>query len=103
MKQNAKLYDMIRIDHFRGFESYWEVPFGETTARNGQWTKGPGIKLFNAINKELGDVAIIAEDLGFITDEVIELREKTGYPGMKILEFGFDPEGESEYLPHNCN
>lgn len=103
MKQNAKLYDMIRIDHFRGFESYWEVPFGDKTARNGKWTKGPGIKLFNAINKQLGDVAIIAEDLGFITDEVVELREKTGYPGMKILEFAFDPKGESEYLPHNCD
>lgn len=103
MKQNAKLYDMIRIDHFRGFESFWEVPFGEKTAKNGKWTKGPGFKLFDAINKELGDVAIIAEDLGFITDEVIELREKTGYPGMKILEFAFDPKGESEYLPHNCD
>ncbi len=103
MKQNAKLYDMIRIDHFRGFESFWEVPFGEETARNGKWTKGPGIKLFNAINKELGDIAIIAEDLGFITDEVVELRDKTGYPGMKILEFAFDPKGESEYLPHNCD
>jgi len=103
MKQNAKLYDMIRIDHFRGFESFWEVPFGEETAKNGMWTKGPGFKLFDAINKELGDVAIIAEDLGFITDEVIELREKTGYPGMKILEFAFDPKGDSEYLPHNCN
>ena len=103
MKQNAKLYDMIRIDHFRGFESYWEVPFGEETARNGKWTKGPGIKLFNAINKEVGDIAIIAEDLGFITDEVIELRDKTGYPGMKILEFAFDPKGDSEYLPHNCD
>ena len=102
MKQNARLYDMIRIDHFRGFESFWEVPFGEETARNGQWTKGPGFKLFDAINKELGDIAIIAEDLGFITDEVIELRDKTGYPGMKILEFAFDPKGESEYLPHNC-
>lgn len=102
MKQNAKLYDMIRIDHFRGFESFWEVPFGEATAKNGTWTKGPGIALFNAINKELGDVAIIAEDLGFITDEVIELRENTGYPGMKILEFAFDPKGDSEYLPHNC-
>lgn len=102
MKQNAKLYDMIRIDHFRGFESYWEVPFGEATARNGKWSKGPGIGLFNAINKELGDIAIIAEDLGFITDEVIELRESTGYPGMKILEFAFDPKGDSEYLPHNC-
>lgn len=102
MKQNAILYDMIRIDHFRGFESFWEVPFGEKTARNGEWIKGPGYKLFKAINKELGDVEIIAEDLGFITDEVIKLRKKTGYPGMKIMEFAFDVSGESEYLPHNC-
>ena len=102
MKQNATLYDMIRIDHFRGFESYWEVPFGDKTARGGKWIKGPGYKLFEAINNALGDVDIIAEDLGFITDEVRALRLKTGYPGMKILQFAFDPKGDSEYLPHNC-
>lgn len=102
MKQNAMLYDMIRIDHFRGFESFWEVPFGEDTARNGKWVKGPGYKLFKAINKALGNVAIIAEDLGFITEEVIELRKKTGYPGMSIMQFAFDIKGDSEYLPHNC-
>lgn len=102
MKQNATLYDMIRIDHFRGFESFWEVPFGEKTARNGKWVKGPGYKLFKAINKALGNVAIIAEDLGFITEEVIELRKKTGYPGMSIMQFAFDIKGDSEYLPHNC-
>ena len=103
IRQNVKLFDMIRIDHFRGFEAYWEVPFGELTAKNGKWTKGPGMKLFKAIKKELGEVAIIAEDLGVITDEVVELRESTGYPGMKILEFAFDPKGDSDYLPHNCN
>ena len=103
MKQNATLYDMIRIDHFRGFESFWEVPADEKTAKNGKWTKGPGYKLFKQINKALGKVEIIAEDLGFITDEVIALRKATGYPGMKILQFAFDPKGDSEYLPHNCD
>lgn len=103
MKQNAALYDIIRIDHFRGFESFWEVPYGEETARNGRWTKGPGYKLFKAVNQALGDIDIIAEDLGFITDGVIRLREKTGYPGMKILQFAFDPKDDSEYLPHNCD
>lgn len=101
IRQNALLYDVIRIDHFRGFESFWEVPYGDETAKNGQWTKGPGIDLFKAIKDKLGDVNIIAEDLGFMTDEVIKLREATGYPGMNILQFGFDPKGDSEYLPHN--
>lgn len=101
IRQNALLYDVIRIDHFRGFESFWEVPYGEETAKNGQWTKGPGIDLFKAIKDQLGVVNIIAEDLGFMTDEVIELREATGYPGMNILQFAFDPKGDSEYLPHN--
>ena len=103
MKQNRKLYDIIRIDHFRGFESFWQVRYGEKTARDGQWTKGPGNKLFKEINKALGKVEIIAEDLGFITDEVVQLRKATGYPGMKILLFAFDPKGDSEYLPHNCD
>ena len=101
IEQNALLYDVIRIDHFRGFESFWEVPYGDETAKNGQWTKGPGIALFEAIKAKLGDVNIIAEDLGFMTDEVIALREGTGYPGMNILQFAFDPKGDSEYLPHN--
>lgn len=102
LRQNTKLYDMIRIDHFRGFESYWEVLATEETAKNGRWIKGPGYKLFEAIYRELGEVAIIAEDLGFITDEVIALREKVGCPGMSILQFAFDPKGGSQYLPHNC-
>jgi len=101
IKNNMKLFDVTRIDHFRGFESYWEVPFGEETAINGKWSKGPGMKLFDAINKELGKVDIIAEDLGFLTNEVVELREKTGYPGMKVLQFAFDTREESDYLPHN--
>ena len=103
MKQNTMLYDIVRIDHFRGFESFWEVSYGEKTARHGKWTMGPGYDLFKAINKELGRVAIIAEDLGFITKEVIELRKKADYPGMSIMQFAFDLKGDSNYLPHNCD
>lgn len=104
IRQNAKLFDVIRIDHFRGFESFWEVPYGESTAKNGVWTKAPGKKLFETIKKELGEIDIIAEDLGFVTQEVLDLRLGTGYPGMKILQFAFsNPEGEdSQYLPYNC-
>lgn len=101
IRMNMKLYDVIRIDHFRGFESYWEIPYGDTTAVNGRWVKGPGIKLFNAIKEALGYVNIIAEDLGFLTHEVIKFREKSGYPGMKVLQFAFDTNEESDYLPHN--
>ena len=81
MKESLKLYDVIRIDHFRGFESYWEVPYGDETAMNGEWVTGPGMKLFKVLQKELGDVAIIAEDLGFLTQEVFDFRDETGYPG----------------------
>lgn len=106
IKTNLSLYDIIRIDHFRGFEAYWAVPFGDETAQNGTWQKGPGIDLFNAIKKELGDLPIIAEDLGHLTEEVITLREDTGFPGMKILGFAFDSNEENDYLPHtyikNC-
>lgn len=101
-----ELFDTLRIDHFRGFEDYWEIPFGEQTAINGQWTKGPGRKLFDAIKEALGDVDIIAEDLGFLTEEVEQLRLYTGFPGMKILQFAFDSREDSNYLPHmydfNC-
>ena len=88
------------IDHFLGFESYWEIPCGDTTAINGEWVKGPGSDLFRAIRKELGDVKIIAEDLGFMTQEVIDMRDETGFPGMKIMQFGFGG-GDSVDLPHN--
>lgn len=101
IKRSSKLYDVIRIDHFRGFESFWQIPYGEETAVNGEWVKGPGIKLFNAIKEALGEVDIIAEDLGYLTKEVINFRIATGYPGMKVLEFAFDSREESDYLPHN--
>ena len=106
VEESLKLYDVVRIDHFRGFESYWEIPYGDTTAINGEWVKGPGIKLFNAIKESLGEINVIAEDLGFLTKEVKEFLEETGFPGMKVLQFAFDEREESNYLPHtytnNC-
>ncbi len=102
----SKVYDIIRIDHFRGFAGYYAIPYGMKNARIGEWRKGPGIKLFDAIKAALGDLPIIAEDLGFLTDDVTELIEATGFPGMKILEFGFDTRTESDYTPYqfprNC-
>ena len=83
---------IVRIDHFRGFESYWEIPADSETAATGKWVKGPGYALFKAVKEALGELNIIAEDLGFMTDEVIELREQTGFPGMKILQFAFNPK-----------
>lgn len=101
IRHSFKLFDILRIDHFRGFESYWEVEYGSETAVNGKWTKGPGIKLFNKIKDELGELNIIAEDLGFMTEDVVRLIKETGYPGMKVLQFAFDSREESDYLPHN--
>ena len=100
LRATGKLFDVIRIDHFRGLESYWSVPYGDKTARNGKWLKGPDMGLIKAIHKELPDIEFIAEDLGYLTDEVLALREGSGFPGMKILEFAFDPREESDYLPH---
>ena len=100
------IYDIVRIDHFRGFDEYWAVPYGDETAENGEWKPGPGYKLFEVMKKTLGNRAVIAEDLGFLTPGVLKLVKKTGYPGMKILQFAFDATGESDYLPHkypnNC-
>ena len=101
MAAAGERYDMVRLDHFRGFESYWAVPYGDPTARGGKWIKGPGMGLINAFRKGLPGVEMIAEDLGFLTDEVIALREDSGYPGMKVLGFAFDSREPSEYLPHN--
>ncbi len=100
MRAAFELYDMVRIDHFRGFEAYWEIPANASTARPGRWVKGPGIEVFKAIKRDLGDLPIIAEDLGFLTKGVRKLLKDSGYPGMKILEFAFDSREESDYLPH---
>jgi 4-alpha-glucanotransferase len=101
IRQSLNLYDVLRIDHFKGFESYWSIPYGDSTAENGEWVKGPGIKVFNAIKDELGEVNIIAEDLGTLTKETIKLRNDTGFPGMKILTFAFDTDSSNPFLPHN--
>lgn len=103
IEANSKLYDVIRMDHFRGFESYWEVPFGEETAVNGKWVKGPGMKLFHAVDKSLGKLDIIAEDLGFLTPEVKELLRESSFHGMKVLQFAFNPRERNDYLPHKYN
>lgn len=100
IKTCFNLYDIVRIDHFRGFESYWSIPAKSKTAASGKWEKGPGIKLFNEIKRKLGVLPIIAEDLGFLTPKVHKLLKDSGYPGMKILEFAFDSREESDYLPH---
>ncbi|MBQ2062106.1 MAG: 4-alpha-glucanotransferase, partial [Oscillospiraceae bacterium] len=96
-----KLYDVIRIDHFRGFESYWAVPYGDTTAKRGHWKPGPGMDLVGVLTGWFPNLRFIAEDLGYTTPEVEKLLADSGLPGMKILEFGFDPQGESGYVPHN--
>ena len=97
-----RLYDIVRIDHFRGFEAYWEVPAGESTAVNGRWIKGPGAEFFSALEEQLGELPIIAENLGVITPEVENIRNQFGFPGMAILQFAFgnDPQGPS-FRPHN--
>ena len=103
------LYDVVRIDHFRGFDEYYSIPYGAENAVNGHWEKGPGIELFKAIEKELGQKEVIAEDLGFMTDTVRQLVKDSGFPGMKVLEFAFDSRDsgcQNDYLPHvygeNC-
>ena len=96
----GKLYDVVRIDHFRGFEAYWSVPFGDATARNGQWLKGPGFDFIDTVKHKLPYIQFIAEDLGFLTQEVLDLRDESGFPGMKVLAFAFDSREPSEYLPH---
>ncbi|PXA04186.1 4-alpha-glucanotransferase [Coraliomargarita sinensis] len=101
IQSTLSFYDIIRIDHFRGFESYWSVPAGETTARNGKWIKSPGLELFHAIKDACLDARIVAEDLGVITPEVTALRKKTGLPGMAVLQFAFGGEDDNAYLPHN--
>ena len=102
----SRLFDVIRIDHFRGLESYWAVPYGEPTARNGRWVKGPDHDFINRLHEVFPGLRLIAEDLGFLTEAVMQLQHDSGYPGMKVLEFAFDPREPSNYLPHryptNC-
>ena len=96
----AKMYDVVRLDHFRGFESYWAVPAGDKTAAGGAWQQGPGMDYIKAIQSALPDLEFIAEDLGYVTPEVRQLQEESGYPGMKVLQFAFDSRESSDYLPH---
>ncbi len=106
LKAQFELFDIVRIDHFRGFDAYYSIPYGDSTAVNGHWEKGVGIDLFVQIKKELGDLPIIAEDLGYVTDTVRQLLEDTGYPGMKVLQFAFDSREAGCYMPYkyptNC-
>lgn len=101
IKHNLDLYDCVRIDHFRGFESCWSVPAGEATAINGQWEKAPGSELFRTIENQVKDISIIAEDLGVITPQVETLLTETGFPGMAVLQFAFGGDANNPYLPHN--
>lgn len=100
VSRQKSFFDILRIDHFRGFESYYAIPFGEATARNGRWRKGPGMKLFRAVEAALGRQNIIAEDLGFLTEPVRQLLEDTGFPGLKVLQFAFDTRDGTGFLPH---
>ena len=101
IKKSYELYDMVRIDHFRGFESYFNIPYGAKTAKEGKWEKGPGYELFKTMKEVMGERKVIAEDLGILTPAVLRLVKRTGYPGMKILQFAFDALGDSPYQPHN--
>ena len=108
IKYQCKVYDILRIDHFRGFDTYYAIPFGDHTAVNGRWKQGPGMKLFDAVERKIGKQNIIAEDLGYLTDSVKKLLADSGFPGMKVLEFAFDSRDENgkEYFPfryiENC-
>lgn len=99
VRTNLRLADIVRLDHFRGFAAYWEIPGEEPTAMNGRWMPGPGLELFDAIRNALGELPLVAEDLGFITEDVHELRKAIGIPGMRIVQFGFGQD-DSPHLPH---
>lgn len=101
LKCSLKLYDRVRIDHFRAFASYWSVPAESKTAKTGEWLEGPGMSLFDAVKEALPEADIIAEDLGTFGEDVIRLLEDTNFPGMRVIQFGFDPMGDSTHLPHN--
>ena len=101
IRHQCALFDRLRIDHFRGFDSYYAIPYGAADARGGRWRQGPGIELFRAVEAALGPLDIIAEDLGYLTDSVRALLKASGYPGIKVLEFGFDSREAGDYLPHS--
>jgi 4-alpha-glucanotransferase len=102
LRKNMELYDLVRLDHFRAFADYWEVPAGEKTARNGEWRIGPGADFFTYMEKELGSLPFVAEDLGEINDLVLKLRDDFNLPGMKILQFAWGDEmPQNDYMPHN--
>ena len=102
LRHAMRFYDKVRIDHFRGFASYFSIPAEDEDARNGEWVEGPGYAFFQAVKEKLGDLDIIAEDLGYITPDVYELMDQCGYPGMKVLQFAFGADdGQNLYLPHN--
>lgn len=103
LKHNLELFDVLRLDHFRGFESYWAIPAEAPDARTGKWIKGPGMEFFKKINKEIPNAKLIAEDLGIITDDVRNLLQETGLPGMAVLQFAFDGHPDNTFLPHNLN
>jgi 4-alpha-glucanotransferase len=100
LRESLSLYDVVRIDHFRGFESYYSIPAGDKTAAAGKWVKGPGLSFVNVVNKKLPGAAIIAEDLGYLTPEVKALLAASGYPGMKVLQFAFDSRESGDYMPY---
>jgi 4-alpha-glucanotransferase len=101
LRASFDLYDVVRIDHFRGFDAYWRIPFPAKTARNGTWTPGPGLDFFRSVQAAFPEARIIAEDLGVLTPAVVQLREETGLPGMAILQFAFGSDAKNLYLPHN--
>lgn len=100
IKSAVDLYDAVRLDHFRGFESYWRVPYGAKTAIQGEWVKGPGIDFINVVKKAFPELEVIAEDLGCLTEDVYKFVEDSGFPGMKVLQFAFESGNSSDYLPH---
>jgi 4-alpha-glucanotransferase len=101
LRAALQLVDAVRLDHFRGFAGYWEVPAGEKTAVVGRWVPGPGMSLFDALRSALGELPMVAEDLGVITEDVTALREALGLPGMAVLQFAFSPSPRSRFLPHS--
>ena len=101
MRSAFESFDLVRIDHFRGFESYWGIPAGAATAVHGQWQPGPGIAFFESVKRHLGDLAIVAEDLGLITPAVHQLRDQCGFPGMRVLQFGFESPTDGYHRPEN--